>query len=132
MTTRISMSGALFLVLGACMESMGTGDAGRGDGGRDATVEGDGGHDAFVRRTDGGPDAGGPPGPEAGNDCRARCVDHARSCGAPEDVASAECARVCDASPTAEELECALQLSCAAGACTYPADLPCAILETES
>ena len=124
------MSGVLLLVLAACVEPMGTLDAGLADGGTDASARRDGGQDAFVPRADGGLDAAEPP--DAGPDCRARCLDHARSCGAPEDVATTECARVCDASPTEEELACALRLSCAAGACTYPADLPCAILETES
>jgi hypothetical protein len=77
-----------------------------------------------------GPSDGGPP--DAGDPCVPRCLAVATGCGAPGDIARAQCDRVCGAAPESAQLECIERLSCEASACTYPANLPCAIGETDS
>jgi hypothetical protein len=121
------------LALMACAEPSPQFDAGRDssvprvdaapqhDAGRalDAARALDAGMDAFTPSDAGAPDAG--------DECTPACLAAAEDCGAPDEVARAECERICGASPTEAELECLARLSCAASGCTYPTDLPCAI-----
>lgn len=64
--------------------------------------------------------------------CMDRCFARARSCAAPADVATTECARLCDAEPTEAQLDCTERASCAALTCGHGETFPCGIGTTES
>jgi hypothetical protein len=56
--------------------------------------------------------ASGGNGPVAQN-CAERCADKAASCGAPDDVASAQCGGICDGTLTEDQLACLEDEDCA-------------------
>jgi hypothetical protein len=46
-------------------------------------------------------------------DCAARCADKAAECGAPAEVASAQCSSICDGTLTEDQLACLEEEDCA-------------------